>query len=118
MQDFITGLCPAGDRFRSLSPVEELSTGFHELTRHANANRVTIYALQTNGLRPSFLSTAEQASVDFLGANPFNRSIRESERGGMAGARKDEPESDSPSLIASSGAASGAARGSALVGES
>ncbi len=84
LQDFITGLCPAGDRFRSLSPVEELSTGFHELTRHANANRVTIYALQTNGLRPSFLSTAEQASVDFLGANPFNSSIREAERGGMA----------------------------------
>lgn len=84
LQDFITGLCPASDRFRSLSPVEELSGGFHELTRHANANRVTIYALQTNGLRTSFLSTAEQASVDFLGANPFNSSIREAERDGMA----------------------------------
>ena len=84
LQAFITGLCPAGDRFRSLSPVEELSTGFHELTRHANANRVTIYALQTNSLRPPFLSTAEQASVDFLGANPFNGAIREAERDGMA----------------------------------
>lgn len=84
LQDFVTGLCPAGDRFRSLSPVEELSTGFHQLTRHANANRVTIYALQTNGLRPSFLSSAEQASVDFLGANPFNSAIREAERDGMA----------------------------------
>lgn len=84
LRDFITGLCPAGDRFRSLSAVEELSTGFHQLTRHANANRVTIYALQTNGLRPSFLSSAEQASVDFLGANPFNSAIREAERDGMA----------------------------------
>lgn len=84
LQDFMTGLCPAGDRFRSLSPVEELSSGFHELTRHANANRVTIYALQTNGLRSTFLSTAEQASVDFLGANPFNSSVREAERDGLA----------------------------------
>ncbi len=84
LQAFISGLCPAGDRFRSLTPVEELSTGFHELTRHANANRVTIYALQTNGLRPPFLSGAEQASVDFLGANPFNSAIREAERDGMA----------------------------------
>ena len=84
LRDFITGLCPASDRFRSLSPVEELSAGFHELTRHANANRVTIYALQTNGLRSSFLSTAEQSSIDFLGANPFNSSIREAERDGLA----------------------------------
>ncbi|MCY3966395.1 MAG: VWA domain-containing protein [Acidobacteria bacterium] len=84
LRDFITGLCPAGDRFRSLTPVEEMSTGFHELTRHANANRVTIYSLQTNGLRSTFLSAAEQSSIDFLGANPFNSSIREAERGGMA----------------------------------
>ena len=84
LQDFITGLCPAGDRFRSLQPVEELSTAFHELTRHANANRVTIYSLQTSGLRAGFLSAAEQPSVDFLGGNPFNSSIREAERDGMA----------------------------------
>ncbi len=84
LQDFITGLCPAGDRFRSQAPVEELSTGFHELTRHANANRVTIYSLQTSGLRSSFLSAAEQSSIDFLGANPFNSSVREAERDGMA----------------------------------
>ena len=84
LRDFITGVCPAGDRFRSLTPVEELSTGFHELTRHANANRVTIYSLQTNGLRSSFLSLAEQSSIDFQGANPFNSSVREVERGGMA----------------------------------
>ncbi len=84
LQDFITGLCPASDRFRSQAPVEELSTGFHELTRHANANRVTIYSLQTSGLRSTFLSLAEQSSIDFQGANPFNSSIREVERGGMA----------------------------------
>ena len=84
LQDFITGLCPAGDRFRSFAPVEELSGGFHELTRHANANRVTIYSLQTGGLRSSFLSAAEQSSVDFQGANPFNSSIREAERDGLA----------------------------------
>ncbi len=84
LQDFVTGLCPASDRFRSLAPAEELSGGFHELTRHANANRVTIYALQTNGLRSSFLSVAEQGSVDFLGANPFNSSLREAERDGLA----------------------------------
>jgi len=84
LRDFITGVCPAGDRFRSLTPVEELSTGFHELTRHANANRVTIYSLQANGLRSSFLSLAEQSSIDFQGANPFNSSVREVERGGMA----------------------------------
>lgn len=84
LQDFITGLCPAGDRFRSFAPVEELSGGFHELTRHANANRVTVYSLQTGGLRSSFLSAAEQSSVDFQGANPFNSSIREAERDGLA----------------------------------
>lgn len=84
LRDFIVGICPAGDRFRSLAPVAELSGGFHELTRHANANRVTIYALQTYGLRSSFLATAEQASVDFRGAFPFNSSIREAERDGLA----------------------------------
>ncbi len=84
LRDFITGLCPAGDRFRSMSPVAELSTGFHELTRHANANRVTVYSLQTSGLRSTFLSAAEQSSIDFQGANPFNSSVREAERDGMA----------------------------------
>lgn len=84
LRDFIVGICPASDRFRSLAPVAELSGGFHELTRHANANRVTIYALQTYGLRSSFLATAEQASVDFRGAFPFNSSIREAERDGLA----------------------------------
>ncbi len=84
LKDLITGFCPAGDRSRSLSPVEELSGAFQELTRHANANRVTIYALQTNGLRSTFLSSVEQSSVDFLGANPFNSSIREAQRDGLA----------------------------------
>ncbi len=84
LRAFITGLCPASDRFRSLSPVAELSGAFHQLTRHAAANRVTIYSLQTSGLRPGFLSSAEQASVDFQGANPFNSSMREAERDGMA----------------------------------
>ncbi len=84
LRAFITGVCPSSDRFRSMSPVEELSGAFHQLTRHASANRVTIYSLQTNGLRSTFLSTAEQASIDFLGANPFNSSIREAERDGLA----------------------------------
>ena len=63
---------------------DELSQDFRTLTQHANANRVTIYALQPEGLDFSFRGGAEQPSgIGYRGSIALDTAKRLSEREGM-----------------------------------
>ena len=89
LMEYIDDLCPIQ------SPIEkqklmflysdEMSQAYRRLTRHANANRVTIYALQTQGLTSGFLTSAEQAGGGgYRGSISFDTAKRLSEREGMS----------------------------------
>jgi VWFA-related protein len=76
--------CPAHTATPMFLLSDELSRRFRTLTRHANANRVTIYALQTEGLSSGFTTTADQrGSMQFRGSTSFDTAKRLSEREGM-----------------------------------
>jgi VWFA-related protein len=61
---FAKYLCPGVQGDRRLDYLDGLAESFRQLTRHANANRVTIYTLQAQGLRqPNSLTTADQRAV-------------------------------------------------------
>ncbi len=49
---YASSLCPAaGSDLLTGTLAQQMSSAFLDLTRHANTNRVTIYSLQTSGLR-------------------------------------------------------------------
>jgi VWFA-related protein len=49
---YASSLCPgAGTDLLTGTLAAEMTSSFHDLTRHANTNRVTVYSLQTSGLR-------------------------------------------------------------------
>ncbi len=78
-------LCPGHtDDGRFLLP-RGLETEFRKLTRNANANRVTMYTIETGGLRSSVLQGAEQRSLGELtrAANLLEPAIRGSNRSGL-----------------------------------
>lgn len=59
LASYASGLCPAGSaELLSGAMSERLTTAFLELTRHANANRVTFYSLQASGLRSPGIASA------------------------------------------------------------
>jgi VWFA-related protein len=83
--ELIKDLCPIQQKAPMFLLSDELSQEFRNLTRHANANRVTIYALQTEGLSSSFTGGAEQAGgVGFRASRSFDVAKRLSEREGMS----------------------------------
>jgi VWFA-related protein len=77
---FINGLCPAQDQAPQFMLADELSRPFRRLTRHANANRVTIYSLQAHGLQASFSGSAAQRSLAQQGTRGLDTAVRFSER--------------------------------------
>ncbi len=82
---YVNGVCPGGHtEVSSFMPTEGLTEPFRRLTRHANTNRVTIYALQAFGLKSSFTRTAESGALDLAGGNPLASAIRTHERDGLA----------------------------------
>ncbi|HVS62709.1 MAG TPA: VWA domain-containing protein [Thermoanaerobaculia bacterium] len=85
LMDYINDLCPIQQQTSMFLLSDELSQAYRRLTRHANANRVTIYALQTEGLSSGFLSSAEQAGGGgYRGSISFDTAKRLSEREGMS----------------------------------
>ncbi len=59
LANYASGLCPgAGSELLRSSELENNIDRFLALTRHANANRVTIHALQAGGLRSSRVASA------------------------------------------------------------
>ncbi len=62
-----------------------MNTDFLAMTRSANANRVTFYTIQPQGLHADFMSTADARGNRFLtGTAQITGAIRESERSGMS----------------------------------
>jgi VWFA-related protein len=62
---FVQTMCPDRQGARDLDYSLGLADGFRRLTRHANANQVTIYTIQALGLaQGSNLSTADQRGVN------------------------------------------------------
>ena len=52
LASYASSLCPAaGTDLMTGTLADQMTSGFRDLTRHANTNRVTIYSLQTSGLR-------------------------------------------------------------------
>ena len=88
LASYASGLCPAGSAdLLSGAMSEELSRSFLELTRHANANRVTFYSLQASGLQsPSVASAARgrKARGGFRSRGLYESSQRAGERSGLS----------------------------------
>ncbi len=80
---FANDLCPQWHDSRLLVLGEELSREFDRLTRHANANRVTIYALQASGLEGNFSMGADQGFLELRGTRSFDGLERATARDGM-----------------------------------
>ena len=83
---FAKFLCPGVQGDRHLDYLDGLAEPFRRLTRHANANRVTIYTLQAVGLRQSLsLTTADQrgARNTARALSRFDGATRQVHRQGM-----------------------------------
>ena len=84
LMGLIRDYCPVQQTTPMFLLSDELGQEFRTLTRHANSNRVTIYALQTEGLDFSFTGGAEQRStLGFRGSIALDSAKRVSEREGM-----------------------------------
>ncbi len=58
LMGLVKSLCQGRQDDRRLDYLEGLGEGFRRLSRHANANRVTIYAIQALGLRSNLTATS------------------------------------------------------------
>ncbi len=88
LASYASGLCPAGSaELLSGAMSERLTTSFLELTRHANANRVTFYSLQASGLQsPGIASAAKGRRArggGYRSRGLYESSQRAGERGGL-----------------------------------
>ena len=81
---FINGLCPVQMEKPLFIVSDELGPAFRRLTRHANANRVTIYSLQAGGLEGSFIGTASQQALESHAIRELDTAVRISERDGLS----------------------------------
>lgn len=83
---FVQGICPDRQGARDLDYSLGLNDDFRRLTRHANANRVTIYTIQALGLRQgSNLTTADQRGVNntIAGIRRYDTETRVGARQGL-----------------------------------
>ncbi len=88
LASYAAGFCPSGStQLLNGARFEEMTPRFLDLTRHANANRVTVYALQATGLTsPSVGSAASGRRARGGGARSggsFEQSQRVNDRRGL-----------------------------------
>jgi VWFA-related protein len=81
---FTRGVCPVQEQSPGFIVSDQLGLAFRRLTRHANANRVTIYSLQAAGLEGSFTGSAAQVALDSQGIRGLDTAVRVNERDGLA----------------------------------
>jgi len=84
--NFVRAICPGEPVTRRLDIQDGMSDDFRELTRHANANRVTIYTVQALGLgQGTSLSSVDQRGVPgtFQAVGQYNTETRVQEREGL-----------------------------------
>ncbi|MEM7587218.1 MAG: VWA domain-containing protein [Acidobacteriota bacterium] len=83
---FVKHVCPAQTIERRLDHEDGMNAAFRDLSRHANANRVTIYTLQALGLRQaSSLTSADQRGVrgTIQALRRYDSESRTQNRGGL-----------------------------------
>ncbi len=84
---FAKSLCPGRQDDRRLDYLEGMGESFRRLSRHANANRVTIYTIQALGLRSHLSATsASERGVKgtFQALSRYNSESRMQQREGMS----------------------------------
>lgn len=84
---FAKSLCPGRQDDRRLDYLEGMGESFRRLSRHANANRVTIYSIQAMGLRShlSATSASERGVTRTIQAlSRYNSESRLQQREGMS----------------------------------
>ena len=80
----VDGLCPGQREITRFDLAGELSDPFRHVTRNANANRVTFYSLQAEGLRGDFLTSPSQQTIDPIATRSFDSTLRQSQRAGLS----------------------------------
>lgn len=84
--NFVRALCPGEPITRRLEVQDGMSDVFRDLTRHANANRVTIYTIQALGLgQGTSLTSVDEKGVrnTFMAVGQYNSETRIQEREGL-----------------------------------
>lgn len=82
----VESLCPGRAEIQTdFNLPDAMNMAFLNMTRSANANRVTFYAIQPSGLRTDFLTTAESRAGDFRTRSSIvSGAMRESDQSGMS----------------------------------
>ncbi len=84
--DYVQALCPGQQGERRLDYRVGMSQSFHRLTRHANANRVTMYTIQALGMNTRLsLTGADQRGVRNMtrSASRYESATRAQQREGL-----------------------------------
>jgi VWFA-related protein len=80
---YASSLCPgAGSELMTDALSAEMTSGFRDLTRHANTNRVTFYSLQTSGLKALETGDASGGRAGRGGGRRARGSFEASKRAG------------------------------------
>jgi VWFA-related protein len=80
----VQSYCPTAQPSYLVSTLgEQMSQTFEDVTRHANANRVTFYTLQGRGLVGDVMSSAKQRGEAMRGGSSAEGTIRSTQLGGL-----------------------------------
>jgi VWFA-related protein len=84
LSDYASTICPGGQQNLAMNALgEQLGSAFIALTRHAAANRVTIYSLQGGGLQVSSSGSARDSGVRPGSIASFEASRRAGDQAGL-----------------------------------
>lgn len=84
LSSYADTICPGGSQNLAMNSLgEELGSSFMALTRHAAANRVTIYSVQGGGLQVSSVGSAKESGVRAGSVASFEASRRAGDQSGL-----------------------------------
>jgi len=84
LSNYADTICPGGEQNLGMNSLgEELGSAFMALTRHAAANRVTIYSLQGGGLQVSSSGSARDRGVRAGSIGSFEATRRAGDQSGL-----------------------------------
>lgn len=84
LSNYASTICPGGEQNLAMNSLgEQLGSAFIALTRHAAANRITIYSLQGGGLQVSSTGSARDRGVRAGSIASFEASRRAGDQSGL-----------------------------------
>lgn len=84
LSNYVDTICPGGQQNLAMNTLgEEINIAFLALTRHAAANRVTIYSVQGGGLQVSSSGSARESGVRAGSISSFDASRRAGDQSGL-----------------------------------